>query len=498
LVTAAFDVRQSATADHSARIWTAPLLGQLSTRRPSETNRVFHVAAFGAEQQVFASAYADATVELRQSNDAEPTLFKALADERWGFVSAAVPSPDGQRIAIASFGAGVASGKHDTTAKWVRAVQIFQASAPDKPLQTREVPAVAKFVAWNEKGDRIVAALEDATAMVFAASNNAPPVVFKGHTKWLTSAAFSIDGTKLVTTSLDKTALVFDSRGNGPPIARFEHPGAVYSATFDPTGQRVATACIDGKVRIFDIGGGAPTELDAKGIPLYRIAWSADGSRLAAATSTSTILAWSHLSWPLAAELRPSVLQTETPAVALAFSKGSDKLMAAATDRIYSWNLDVVGLQFALREENRDCLPVNDRALYLNEPVDVAIKAFQDCQTAQHRGSPAESPKTVVREDLVVARLFVVPVDAEVEWDGTRATPRDGLFELWGKAGEKKKIRVVKGAWSTETEVLIENSGATPPVIDLEAISGSNGDVKKAAKQLGEGDFDSLVPVEFQ
>lgn len=498
LVTAAHDINQSAMADHTARIFDPQSLEGMSHRGSAGANRVFHVAGFSGKRNTFAAAYEDGTVELRQTNaDTEPTKFKAAHGESWGFVSAAVPSPDGKRVAIASFGADVSSGQ-DASGRWIRGVHIFEQTEPSKPIQSRDLPASARYVAWNETGDRIVAALENGTAMVFGANENDSPLILKGHTKWLTHAAFSADGTKVVTTSLDNTALVFEAKGNGAALGRFEHPAGVYSATFDPSGKRVATACADGKVRIFELGGGAPTELDAHGVALYRLAWSADGTRIAATTSSSTILVWSRISWPLSHPSYPAILQTDHPVAALGFVDRGNNLVAAAGDRTYTWKLDVEELKAALRDENHDCLSVDKRILYLKESAEAAGLAFRECEAAFGRVGSPEKPNPVGQSDLIVARLFIKPVDAEVECDGARVTAFDGLFTLWGKAGEKKKVRVVKDALSTEVEVTIDVSGAKPAVIDMAPLLRANAVQSKKPLAEGEGDFKSMVPEKFQ
>jgi len=511
LVTAAFDTSRSASADHTARIWSAELLDRSPRRRARSTavgeapSGKFHVAAFAAGTSLFAAAFDDSTVELRDDRgEREPIVFRAPSSERWGFVSAAVPSPDGARVAIASFGDESADGA-GTAAQGGpshpgRALYVFDRDHLDKPMQRYETAAAVRALSWSAAGDRIAAGLEDGTALVFRAGSDAAPVVHPGHTGWLTSSSFGPDGKRIVTTSLDRTALVFEADGQPAPIARFEHPDVVYSAAFDPTGNRVATACADGYVRIFEIGGaGPPAMLDGKGTPLHGVVWSPDGARIAASSPSGTILVWSGIVFPLPGELRSFTLDVGDPAAALAFVDGGHVLVAAAGDRAYSWELDIARLSAELQTRNHDCLGVEERILYLNEAPTEAADGFRECEVAEQRARPSEKAKPAELGDLIVARVNVFPGNTGIEVDGAPASRRDGLLELWGKPGEKKKVRVIDGARSTEVVVLIEPSGAKPSVIVLEDDRASGrGDGGNSEKRLGEGDWDALVPTEFE
>lgn len=66
------------------------------------------------------------------------------------------------------------------------------------------------------------------------------------------------------------------------------------------------------------------------------------------------------------------------------------------------------------------------------------------------------------------AALFVVPGDALVEVDGQLAARRNGVVELVGKVGDVRRVRVFKGAKSTEEKlVTIQEAGAVPAFLDL-------------------------------
>jgi hypothetical protein len=65
--------------------------------------------------------------------------------------------------------------------------------------------------------------------------------------------------------------------------------------------------------------------------------------------------------------------------------------------------------------------------------------------------------------------VMVLPGDASVEVDGIAIRRRDGVIDLLGKVGEVRRLRVLKGAQSIEKDVTIQEAGASPALIDLNA-----------------------------
>jgi len=88
--------------------------------------------------------------------------------------------------------------------------------------------------------------------------------------------------------------------------------------------------------------------------------------------------------------------------------------------------------------------------------------------------------------------LFVLPGDATVEVDGRQAFRRNGFVELVGKVGEMRRLRVFKGARSTEEKnITIGDGVAMPSLIDLnEIVPRIAAPTKKKAKPLVFGDID--------
>ncbi|HRI67515.1 MAG TPA: WD40 repeat domain-containing protein, partial [Polyangium sp.] len=494
LVTATSQISQSTAADHSARIWVASALDghAPSVIEHPEGSRSVQVAAIAAKRNVFVAAYDDASVERFEPDRRTASIrIQAPPAEAWGIVSAVAVPGNGQRVAIASLGADGTSPKRlerlGQTGTPTRALHVYD---NDKRIQQISVESAIRHVAWDNAGERVVAGLENGSALVVRIADSSAPLVLQGHKSWVTSAVFGVDGQTILTTSMDQTVLAFDAKG--AVMGRFEHPAAVYAAALEPKGQRIATAAADGMLRVFDLVKKEKlVEFDAQIGPLHRITWSADGTRIAAGSPSGKIMVWSDRNMVFATEHRVSVLQAHGPILAVGFVDGSATLVAAAASRTYAWKLDVAPLQQDLRARNRDCLSVEHRTLYLNEAPSVAEKAFVECELRQGRGPTREPAPAADRASAITARLSVWPRTAQVEIEGVTEWPRDGFVEVWGRVGDKKKVRLLDGAFSTEIDVAIEASGANPAVLDLEDYRPVGG---KKAKTLNDIDIEALVP----
>ncbi|WP_437499291.1 hypothetical protein [Sorangium sp. So ce1099] len=78
-------------------------------------------------------------------------------------------------------------------------------------------------------------------------------------------------------------------------------------------------------------------------------------------------------------------------------------------------------------------------------------------------------PKPLASGERRVA-LFVVPGDASVEVGGQPARRTNGVIELVGKKGDRREIRIFKGAKRTEERtVIIGETEASPSFLDLNA-----------------------------
>src|SRR5262245_26720734 len=121
-----------------------------------------------------------------------------------------------------------------------------------------------------------------------------PPRRLTGHSKYVTSLAYSPDGLRIATGSADGTVKLWEAT-TGALIRTHEgHTGLVYALAFSPDGTRLASASHngDGKIRITDVATGREMDpLNDGGHTIWGLAFSPDGVHLASA-SDKTVKIW--------------------------------------------------------------------------------------------------------------------------------------------------------------------------------------------------------------
>jgi hypothetical protein len=112
------------------------------------------------------------------------------------------------------------------------------------------------------------------TAKVWDARTGAILRELKGHTDVVASATFSPDGTRVVTGGADKTVKIWDMR-TGAPLLDLKGDAFVTRVAFSPDGTRLA-AIIGGTVKIWDAGelGMSTAESPAPEEREYRLIWT--------------------------------------------------------------------------------------------------------------------------------------------------------------------------------------------------------------------------------
>jgi WD40 repeat protein/tRNA A-37 threonylcarbamoyl transferase component Bud32 len=465
--------------DSTARIWRPTSLESL----PRERRWFFHSAFTGPGGLAVVSAYDDDTARLwRVDGKGDPVVFKGHR----GWVASAAQSPDGKRVVTASF---------DRTAR------VWDASGQGDPVVLEGHEAAVRAAAFSPDGTRVVTASDDRTARVWSADGRGEPVVLageSGHQDGLTSAAWSPDGARVVTTSMDHTARVWRPGSADKPMVLEGHGDTVHAAAVSPDGARIVTASEDGTAQVWSAESGAPLFQLDHGSPVLGAIWSPDGKRIA--TSSPKGL---HV-WSADGKGEPIEIESPAPVIAMAFVDGGRRILTVAADNTTrTLTIDVGALRQGLAAASADCLPEAMRATYLGEPKEKAGEQYTACE-CQHRRAPAlvvcrepaarvdageplsssaargedkpraPGPRATARPRLGAGErrvaVMVLPGDASVEVDGQPVRRRNGVIELVGKAGEVHRVRVFKGAKSTEEKaVTIQEAGATPALLDLNA-----------------------------
>jgi hypothetical protein len=284
-------------------------------------------------------------------------------------------------------------------------------------------------------------------------------------------------------------------------------------------------------VRVWNADGtGDPLVLSGRGTGALLLAvFSSDGAHVAASSDSGLI----HV-WRADGEGDPVMLRGERPALALTFAEDNKTLVAVLADNsTHRWGIDVETLQQKLKSALDDCLPVEVRTLYLDETSACATNAFELCQSSYGRmQAPAKLPECAADQGLSVledapstgsqasssgpkgagearalpwvkdlgadgrrVKVVVLPGDAQVNIKGMTVLRRRGAVELLGKKGEIIKLRVSKAGEYLEHEVTIQDSGATPPLLDLNPKILEGVAAVAAVKPLKVGQFNARLLV---
>jgi DNA-binding beta-propeller fold protein YncE len=148
-------------------------------------------------------------------------------------------------------------------------------------------------VAFSPDGQRLASASWDGTVKVWDAHKGQQVLSLKGHMGDVTSVAFSPDGQRLASASFDGTVKVWDAHKGQQVLSLKGHTAAVTSVAFSPDGQRIASASSDQTVKVWDAHKGQQV-LSLKGhtVALTNVAFSPDGQQVLAQDQSHKILAW--------------------------------------------------------------------------------------------------------------------------------------------------------------------------------------------------------------
>ena len=138
--------------------------------------------------------------------------------------------------------------------------------------------------------DRPYCVEAESTLRKAVTNNNA---ILRGHTSYVSSAAYSPDGKRIVSASMDNTIRIWDAetgRQIGKPLEG--HTEWVKSAAFSPDGKRIVSAAWDGTIRIWDAKTGKQIGQSLEGNVINSAAFSPDGKRIVSASQLGTIQIW--------------------------------------------------------------------------------------------------------------------------------------------------------------------------------------------------------------
>lgn len=149
-------------------------------------------------------------------------------------------------------------------------------------------------VAYSPDGKQLATSGVDGTVRIWDLESDSEVANLTGHTSAVLSVAFHPNGELVASAGPDGTVRLWDLKSKQESKVVVEHDSAIQSVVFSPDGTRLATACSDGTVRVWDAETGEPVRtFSGHHAGVLCVAFSPDGSRLASGGNDYTARLWS-------------------------------------------------------------------------------------------------------------------------------------------------------------------------------------------------------------
>ena len=164
---------------------------------------------------------------------------------------------------------------------------------PQGPRTLKSHTGSIESVAFSPDGQRIATASWDNTARIWDAKNGQELQTLKGHTGTVYGVAFSLDGQRIATASADYTARIWDAKSGQELQTLKGHNWPINSVAFSPDGQRIATASWDNTARIWDAKNGQELQtLKGHTDSVMSVAFSPYGLAIVSGSKDTTARVW--------------------------------------------------------------------------------------------------------------------------------------------------------------------------------------------------------------
>jgi WD40 repeat protein len=310
----------SGSTDGTVRIWDVTLLERNGILKGHESY-VYDVA-FSPNGEQVASAAWDGSARLwdvttgRQSGvlkHAEKAIFESVSYTRDGRrlatadrlrgvtlwdVAAQKPAVElrvkapvsyESRACINPEGTLLASGSFEGT------VFLWDAATGQEVARLVGHESGSVDVAFHPDGRLLASTSFDGTVRLWDVATRAQVAVLRGHDKGVWRVAFDADRKLLASCSIDKTICFWDVQTH-ERLAVIPLGSVIYGVAFSPDGTRLAAGCRDNTIRLIDVARRQQVaELRGHTDYVHSVGWSPDGTRLVSGSGDYTVRVWDSL-----------------------------------------------------------------------------------------------------------------------------------------------------------------------------------------------------------
>jgi eukaryotic-like serine/threonine-protein kinase len=195
------------------------------------------------------------------------------------------------------------------------------------------------FIGVSWLGQRLLYTFgTDRTVKIHETPSMRPLAIFRGHTDWITGAAFSLDRKMLLTGSNDRTLRLWDVATQRELASVKAHNGEVINAGFFADDRKIISSGKDGAVKVWDVASLlAPDALKGHDGYVFSITFSPDGRRLATASQDHTVRLWDAQTGGLLKTFRGHTGWV----FCVAFSPDGQRLVSSGEDKTARvWNVN--------------------------------------------------------------------------------------------------------------------------------------------------------------